>query len=122
MLTTSKRASVWQVDFLKVALGTAVIILLTPRDPAFLDKQNQESIARFVETRSAFVKAVQGTEEDMRRFKELYPDWNQISPNRLASHVFLMNNSELYRTVNGGDLLAENLDLLGKTTKKKKHD
>jgi len=69
---------------------TAIIILLTPRDPAYWDEQNQKSIAEFVEKRRAYVEAAQGTEEDMRRFKERYPDWHQLAPNRfvvLAIHL-----------------------------------
>ena len=60
-----------------------------------MDEQNQRSLAEFVEKRRAFLRAKQGTEEDMRRFRERYPDWNQFAPNRFASHFFLMKNSEL---------------------------
>jgi type II secretory pathway component GspD/PulD (secretin) len=81
-----------------ITADTAVIILLTPRDPAFIDEQNQKARAEFVEKRRAFLRASQGTQEDMRRFRERYPDWDQIPPNRFASHFFLMENSELYRT------------------------
>jgi len=100
---------------------TAIIILLTPRDPAYWDEQNQKSIAEFVEKRRAYVEAAQGTEEDMRRFKERYPDWHQLAPNRFASHFFLMENSELYRAASGIDLAGESLDfeLLGKQPRKK---
>lgn len=94
---------------------TAVIILLTPRDPAFSGEQNRKALAEFVEKRRAFIRARQGTGEDMRRFRERYPDWDQFPPNRFASHIFLMENSEMYRVVSGQDLLSEdvNLELLG---------
>ena len=72
--------------------------------------------------RRAFLKARQGTEEDMRRFRERYPDWDQIPPNRFASHFFLMENSELYRAASGQDLTSEDLDLelLGPKSNKKR--
>ena len=94
---------------------TAVIILLTPRDPAFSGERNRKDLAEFVEKRRAFIRARQGTEEDMRRFRERYPDWDQFPPNRFASHIFLMENSEMYRVVSGQDLVSEdvNLELLG---------
>lgn len=100
---------------------SAVIILLTPRDPAFMDERNRRSIAAFVEQRRAFIQAMQSGEEEMRRFRERYPDWNQVAPNRFASHFFLMNNSELYRNVSGQDLASEALDfeLLGRAPRKK---
>jgi Flp pilus assembly secretin CpaC len=97
----------------------AVIILLTPRDPAFMDQKNRTELAEFVEKRRAYIQALHGTPEDMKRFKERYPDWGQIAPNRFASHFFLLNNSELYRAVSGVDLAGEGLDfkLLGKKPK-----
>ena len=100
---------------------SAVIILLTPRDPAFMDERNRMALEEFVEKRRAFLRAKQGTPEDMRRFRERYPDWEQIAPNRFASHFFLMKNSELYRAVSGEDLSSEtlDLDLLGKKPNKK---
>lgn len=99
----------------------AIVILLTPRDPAFRDEKNQEALAEFVEKRRAYIAAAEGTEEDMRRFKERYPDWYKLAPNRFASHFFLMENSEVYRRVSGMDLANEalNFDLLGKMPKKK---
>ena len=99
----------------------AVIILLTPREPAFMDERNRAALSEFVEKRRAFLQAKQGTPEDMRRFRERYPDWEQIAPNRFASHFFLMSNSELYRSVSGQNLTSEvlDLDLLGKKPNKK---
>jgi Tfp pilus assembly protein PilF len=99
----------------KVSSDSAVIILLTPRDPAYMDKRNREALAAFVEKRRVFMRARQGTPEDMRRFKEQYPDWDQIAPNRFASHFFLMNSSELYRSVSGQDIVSDavDLDLIG---------
>jgi len=94
-----------------IQADTAVIILLTPRDAAFRDERNQKALEEFVEKRRAFLQARQGTEEDMRRFRERYPDWYQIPPNRFASHFFLMETSEIYRTVSGQDLTGEDVDL-----------
>ena len=51
----------------------SVIILLTPRDPAFWDEQYQKSLSEFVEMRRAFVRARLGTEEEMKQFRERYP-------------------------------------------------
>jgi tetratricopeptide (TPR) repeat protein len=100
---------------------TAIIILLTPRDPAYWDQENKKAVEEFTEKRRAYLEARQGTEDDMRRFKERYPDWDKLAPNRFASHFFLTENSEVYRAVSGVDLAQENLelDLLGKQTKKK---
>ncbi|MHC1767272.1 MAG: tetratricopeptide repeat protein [Verrucomicrobiia bacterium] len=99
----------------------AIIILLTPRDPAFWDEQNKKATAQFVEKRRAYMHASNGTEEDMRRFKERYPDWDRLAPNRFASHFFLMENSDAYRRVSGMDLASEDFDfsLLGKPTARK---
>ena len=94
-----------------IQADTAVIILLTPRDAAFRDERNQKALEEFVEKRRALLQARQGTEEDMRRFRERYPDWYQIPPNRFASHFFLMETSEIYRTVSGQDLTGEDVDL-----------
>ena len=99
----------------------AIIILLTPRDPAFWDEQNRKAIEEFVEKRRAYVQAKQGTAEDMQRFKERYPDWHKLAPNRFASHFFLMENSDVYRKASGMELASDDLDfdLLGKPPKKK---
>jgi hypothetical protein len=105
-----------------VQADTAVIILLTPRDPAFSDERNRKALAEFVEKRRAFIQARQGTEEDMQRFRERYPDWDQIPPNRFASHFFLMETSEIYRSVSGQKLTSEDVDLelLGPNPNKKR--
>ena len=99
----------------------AVIILLTPRDAAFADERNQKALAEFIEMRRAFIKAKRGTEEDMRRFRERYPDWQTIAPNRFASHLFMLETSELYRSISGQDLTSEDvsLELLGPEPDKK---
>jgi len=102
--------------------NVAVMILLTPRDPAFLGERNQKDTARFVEKRRAYLQARRGTPEDMQRFRERYPDWNQIPPSRFATHFLLLQNSELYRTVSGQDLTGEDVDLelLGPNPNKKR--
>jgi len=94
-----------------IRADSAVIILLTPRDPAYSGEQNRKALAEFVEMRRAFLKARQGTEEDMRRFRERYPDWQQIAPNRFASHLFMIETSELYRAFSGQGLTSEDVDL-----------
>ena len=90
---------------------SAVIILVTPRDPAFWDERNRQATAEFVAKRRAFLLARQGTDEDMRRFRERYPDWDKIPPNRFGSHLFLMETSEIYRTVSGQELTSDSIDL-----------
>ena len=104
-----------------VQADVAVLILLTPRDPAYLDQQNRKALADFVDQRREFLRAKQGTPEDMARFQARYPDWDRMAPNRFASHFFLMNNSELYRAVSGQDMVSDALDvdLLGPPPKKK---
>ncbi|MHC1766638.1 MAG: tetratricopeptide repeat protein [Verrucomicrobiia bacterium] len=99
----------------------AIIILLTPRDPAFRNDQNRLALEHFVEKRLAYIEASKGTEEDRRRFRERYPDWDKLVPNRFASHFFLMNSSEVYRRFSGMDLADESLDfdLLGTESQKK---
>jgi Tfp pilus assembly protein PilF len=99
----------------------AVVILLTPRDPGYMDAQNRAALSEFVAKRKAYVEATKGTDEDMRRFRQQYPDWDQLAPNRFASHFFLMNNSALYRFVSGQDVVTEELDvdILSSPEKKK---
>ncbi len=101
--------------------NAAVMILLTPRDPAFQDERNQKDAAQFLEKRRAYLQARRGTPEDMRRFQERYPDWHQLAPSRFATHFFLLQNSELYRAASGQELTSEdvNLELLGPDPKKK---
>ena len=57
----------------------------------------------------------------MRRFKERYPDWHKLAPNRFASHFYMLEKSEAYRRVSGIDLVDDslNLDLQGKLPEKK---
>lgn len=98
-----------------IEVDTSVIILLTPRDPAYQDERHQQMLDDFVEMRRAFLAARRGSDEDFERFAERYPGWRSIAPNRFASHFFLVENSELYRAVSGSDLIEEDLelDLLG---------
>ena len=91
--------------------NTAIIILLTPRDPAFNDKNRRKSLSAFVKMRRAYIKAQKGTKKDMRKFKKRYPNWQDLAPNRFASHFFLVENSDIYRRVSGEDLIDEDLDL-----------
>ena len=90
---------------------TAVIILLTPRDAAFWDERNRKASEEFVEMRRAFIRARQGTQEDMRRFRERYPDWDKIPPNRFGSHLYLLETSEVYRSVSGQELTSDEIDM-----------
>lgn len=105
-----------------VDVNTAIIILLTPRDPAFVDERNRRELSDYIQQRRDFVTAKQGTEEDLLEFYHRYPNWQEKAPNRFASHFFLVQNSELYRSVSRDDLIDEDLDLglLGVTPKQKK--
>jgi hypothetical protein len=47
----------------------------------------------------------------MKIFKQKFPNWQQLAPNRFASHFFLLEKSDLYRRVSGDDLVEEDLDL-----------
>jgi hypothetical protein len=51
----------------------------------------------------------------MQHFRERYPDWQNLIPNRFASHIFLLENSELYCAFSGHELTGEDvrLNLLG---------
>ena len=91
--------------------NTAVMILLTPRDPAFNDKRNRAALSHFVKKRRAFIEAKQGTKEDMKKFQEEFPHWKNLAPNRFASHFYMLEKSDLYRRVSGEDLIDEDLDL-----------
>jgi len=84
-----------------IQVDSAVIILLTPRDPAYWGEQYRKAISEFIEKRKAYVQALQGTAADMQRFKQRYPDWDQLAPNRFASHFFLSANSQIYRLAIG---------------------
>lgn len=98
----------------------AVLILLTPRDPAFWDEQYLRSTREFLEMRRAFLQARLGTDGDMQRFRERYPDWSKIPPSRFGSHFILLQNSEIYRSVSGQSLTGEDVDLelLGPKTRR----
>lgn len=98
-----------------IVADVAIVILLTPRDASFADERNQRALTEFIEQRRAYLRAKQGGEDEMRRFRERYPGAETIPPNRFASYVFLMQTSELYRAVSPVELTSEdlNLDLLG---------
>jgi tetratricopeptide (TPR) repeat protein len=103
-------------EVLTTTSDLAIIILITPRDPAYWDARNRHATEEFVRKRRDFIAASRGTPEDMARFRERYPDWDKLAPNRFASHFFLIENSETYRRVSGIDLASDDLefDLLGK--------
>jgi Tfp pilus assembly protein PilF len=109
-----------------VETNTAIIILLTPRDPAFNDNSRRKALAKFVQMRRAFIKAQKGTKKDMRKFRNRYPNYRDLVPNRFASHFFLLENSDIYRRVSGEDIIDEDLDLhlleLSDEDKKKDRD
>lgn len=94
---------------------SAVIILLTPRDAAFRDERNERTVGEFIERRRAFLLARRGTPEDWRRYTEEHPDWARLPPNRFATHMFLLQNSEIYRAASAQQFTEADLalELLG---------
>jgi type II secretory pathway component GspD/PulD (secretin) len=87
----------------------SVIILLTPRDPAYIDKKTRKDFQDFVQMRRDFIGALKDEEVDLIKFKEKYPHWYEITPNRLSSHIFMAQNSEGYQKFMGQDLSSEDL-------------
>lgn len=94
----------------EVESNTAVVMLLTPRDPGYYDERNRSELARFVDERREYMQARAAGDEAMRQFTERHPDWAKIPPNRFASHFFLLRTSEMYRAVSGRDLTTETLE------------
>lgn len=43
-----------------IVADAAVVILLTPRDAAFMDEQNQKALTEFIEVRRAYLRALRG--------------------------------------------------------------
>jgi hypothetical protein len=86
-----------------------------------MNEQNRVALSAFVEKRRAYVRATQGTADDLQRFRQQHPDWDQVAPNRFASHFFLVNNSELYRAVSAQEVVSDalELDILGGPPKTK---
>ena len=104
-----------------ITSDVAIIILLTPRDPAYWDQQNQQALAEFVEKRRAYVQAWRVTRRTCSASRSTTRTGASLHPTGLPSHFFLMDNSEVYRRASGIDLANENLefDLLGKMPKSK---
>jgi general secretion pathway protein D len=94
-----------------VVTNSAVVILLTPRDPVFWGAEYNKSFTEFVQRRRDFLRAMQGTEQDLKSFRERYPDWDQLPPSRLSTHAILMENSVFYRNESGQNLTTTPLDL-----------
>jgi hypothetical protein len=86
-----------------------VVILLTPRDPAYINEQHRDELDAFIAMRRAFIEALRGSEEDMARFHERYPGAMEIPPNRYGSHIFMLEHSENYRRFYGEQLTADDL-------------
>lgn len=88
----------------------STVILITPRAPAFIDERRNQSIDEFIERRRAYVRARADGGAAIDQFKGEYPDWYKPRPNRYASHIFLLNNSSIYRQVSGDDLRTDALE------------
>ena len=98
-----------------IQADAAVIILLTPRDAAFSDERNRKALAEFVEMRRAFIKAKRGTEEDMLRFRERYPDWQTSRPTASLHTSSCWRQASSTGPMSGQELTSEDvsLELLG---------
>lgn len=86
------------------------VLFLTPRRPGKLNLQIQEDTRSFIERRRRYIGALSGSEEDIARFKEEYPDWFKPQPNRYASHLYLINNSNVYKQIRGEDLRTGDIE------------
>jgi Tfp pilus assembly protein PilF len=94
-----------------VETNTAIMILLTPRDAAFVDERNRRDRAAFVEMRLAYQTARDAGAAALERFRKQYPESYRIPPNQFGSHFFLVRTSEMYRALSGEDLIDDELDL-----------
>lgn len=92
----------------------STIIFITPREPGKINDVMQDRIEKFIQRRVKYLEAMAGGPEAVKTFKEEYPDWYKPQSNRYASHFFLVNNSDIYRSLRGEDLRTEQIrrDLL----------
>ncbi|MFN8006103.1 MAG: tetratricopeptide repeat protein [Terriglobia bacterium] len=74
-----------------IVRDTAVISLLTPRDPAYWSQRNRKELDNFVEMRRAFLRARQGTEAEMQQFREAATLIGASLPNRFARLFSLLS-------------------------------
>lgn len=88
----------------------SAVIMVTAREPGWMNRTRSEDIDAFIARRRAYVKARAEGEEAIARFVGEYPDWFKLQPNRLASQLFLMNYSPIYRQVSGDDLRVDGFD------------
>ncbi len=89
----------------------STVVFLTPRDPTLLNEENQRQIEYFITRRKAYVKAVNaGTESAIDEFKDEFPDWYKPRQNSMATHIFMRENSQIYRSIRGDDLRADDLE------------
>jgi hypothetical protein len=88
----------------------STIVFITPREPGKINADMQTAIENFIKRRSRYVEVMtDGRPEVVEQFKQEYPDWFKPQANRYATHFFLVNNSEIYRSLRGEDLRGEQL-------------
>lgn len=95
----------------RVDAVSSTVIVITPRDANLIDEQNREGLKKFLEYRREYINAVAGSAADKEAFKEKYAGtWYKPKPNSYASHIFMLQNSEIYRGLRGYDLSTETLE------------
>lgn len=88
----------------------STIVFITPREPGKINADMQTAIENFIKRRSRYVEVMaDGRPEVIDQFKQEYPDWFKPQANRYATHFFLVNNSDIYRSLRGEDLRGEQL-------------
>jgi hypothetical protein len=99
----------------------AIIILLTPRDPAYWDERNKQEPG-FVEKR----RLMSGPPRAPRRPAALQgtvPGLGQTRPQPPRFHFFLMEISDAYRRVSGIDLATKtSISALGAPPKRRRNE
>lgn len=92
----------------------STIIFITPREPGKVNDDMVKTIEGFINRRIKYLQAIKGGDEAIEAFKQEFPDWYKPQANRYATHFFLVNNSDIYRSLRGEDLRTEQLrrDLL----------
>jgi len=87
----------------------STIVFITPRTPGIVDQANQRALDAFIERRNRYLDAREQGGEVLEKFKQDYHDWYKPQNNRYATHVFLTNNSQIYRELRGEDLRTERI-------------
>ncbi|MCB2156252.1 type II and III secretion system protein [bacterium] len=87
----------------------SAVIFLTPREPGKINEELQKNTQAFLDRREEYVEARNRGPEAIAEFKQRHPDWYKPQPNKYATHIYLSNNSDVYRAIRGEDLSTEGL-------------